>query len=375
MDMNLDNLICRSHRISSDDITALKSKWLTLEDSLTTPFFLTWPWIFNWLSINSSLSNQFLLVEAIKDNKTVGLALFRTKTIWVFPYIKLNQLWLHRHGEERADQIWIEHNDILAIPEHHQKIRQGIFQHVLSSESPWQEVYLGMSNEGLLNDIKLPGTLQRTLIDSPAFRANLSLHPNLSSYLSSLSKNTRAQISKSKKNLSAFGAFQLEMASELSEKQLFFKQITEKHIERWSENDFGSGFNNPVFVNFHQRLIFQDQENRYSRLYRLSQNGESLGLVYILTTKHTWYFYLSAITFHTDPKIKVGLLLHALIIEQAIKENVTIYDFMAGEAQYKKSLSNCPKYTQQLICCYRHTLLTMVREKLRTLKAWLMNLK
>ncbi len=64
----------------------------------------------------------------------------------------------------------------------------------------------------------------------------------------------------------------------------------------------------------------------------------------------------------------MGLVIHSLVIEQAIKQGVTVYDFLAGEAQYKNSLSNAPPYEQHIYCYYRNTSLLLFREQLRKCK-------
>lgn len=370
MDINLSNITCRSRFISFSELVALQDTWVTLEELVSPAFFLRWSWIYAWGTMQQDKDMRFCLTEAIIEDTTVGLALFNCKSVSPLPFVKLNQLWLHRHGEVNCDQIWMEHNDVLALPEHSQRIRQAMFKHLLASDSMWHEIYVGMADTSVLQAIESEDIKKRIIIASPAFRVDLTQHVDLASYLSVLSKNTRAQVAKSERNITSHGEITLELASSLSEKQTFLSQIAQKHIKRWGHTIHGSGFSNQIFIDFHYRLILQDTENKNCRLYRLCQNGEALGYVYLLTTAHTWYFYLSAISFHKDPKIKVGLLLHTLIIEQAIEAGVHYYDFMAGEAQYKRSLSNSAEYSQQLVCFYRPTAYIIVREQIRKLKAW-----
>ena len=370
MDINLNKLICHSRIISLAELVELQSQWLELERQANPPFFLRWAWIYNWAYLAKQSNPQFLFMHTKQGQNTVGLALFTCRRTSPLVGIRLNQLWLHRHGEELLDQIWIEHNDVLALPEQTEQVKQAMFAQICRADKRWHEVYVGMSDKGALNNLHLPAFKQRVIIDSQAFRASLKNCADLNAYLSSLSKNTRAQIAKSARNLNQYGDYSLEMAVNEQDKSDYLQHIANLHIERWGHTLHGSGFSNQTFVDFHHRLVLQDTENKNCRLYRLKQNGEALGYVYLLTTEHTWYFYLSAISFHTDPKIKIGMLLHTLIIQQAIQERADYYDFMAGEAQYKRSLSNCPEYNQQLVCYYRPTPFIIVREQLRKLKAW-----
>jgi hypothetical protein len=45
-----------------------------------------------------------------------------------------------------------------------------------------------------------------------------------------------------------------------------------------------------------------------------------------------------------------------------------VYDFLAGEAQYKNSLSNAQPYEQHIYCFYRNKPLLLFREWLRKWK-------
>jgi len=72
--------------------------------------------------------------------------------------------------------------------------------------------------------------------------------------------------------------------------------------------------------------------------------------------------------FNGDNRIKVGLVIHSLVIEQAIKQGIIVYDFLAGEAQYKNSLSNAQPYEQHIYCFYRNKPLLIIREQLRKFK-------
>jgi CelD/BcsL family acetyltransferase involved in cellulose biosynthesis len=160
----------------------------------------------------------------------------------------------------------------------------------------------------------------------------------------------------------------LILAKNSTEKNIILKNIADLHRIKWRSTVYGSGFDNPCFYQFHQALIQDEQSSQHCRLYTLYQDDITLGHVYILTQGDRWSFYLSALNFNPDNRIKVGLVLHSLVIEQAIREGVTIYDFLAGEAQYKSSLSNTQPYKQNIYCFYRNKPLLLIREQLRKVK-------
>jgi hypothetical protein len=69
---------------------------------------------------------------------------------------------------------------------------------------------------------------------------------------------------------------------------------------------------------------------------------ELAGCLYCFIDNNCAYFYLSAYKPIEDNRIKLGLSLHSLFIQWLIENRSDIkkYDFLAGEARYKKSLSS-----------------------------------
>lgn len=368
MDLLEQGFGCTVSICNVTECLALHDEWLVLQEKSHQSCFLNWNWISAWLNTSSDITTQFVVVRATQNDKTIGLAIFSTKSKRTFYGKSLKQLWLNRTGCETKDQVWIEHNDFLVASSDSANIRKLMFNSLLAQTDLWDEIFIGLSPLHVTNAFQQEHHFTRELISSPSFDADISKYATLSDYLQSLSKNTRSQINRSKRGLESLGELELSLAQTESDKKQYLSEISALHIEKWGPTIHGSGFNNPIFVDFHQNILINDQSNQYTRLYRLRHNGKSLGYVYLLINSNTWSFYLSAIEFHEDPKIKVGLLLHSMIIEQAIAVGVKTYDFLAGEAQYKKSLSNTLATEQKLVCFYRPTFYMLIREQLRKLK-------
>jgi hypothetical protein len=230
------------------------------------------------------------------------------------------------------------------------------------------DIKIGLSSPYFINTLHLAGFNLRTDLSSPGYLANLAGLTSLDDYLATLSKNTRSHIKRSIKLLNEKSLLRLVLATDATEKNTVLNSIADIHRIKWRSTVYGSGFDNPCFYNFHQGLIQDENSAQNCRLYTLYQDDIALGHVYLLTQGDRWSFYLSALNFNEDNRIKVGLVIHSLVIEQAIKQGVTVYDFLAGEAQYKNSLSNAPPYEQHIYCYYRNTSLLLFREQLRKCK-------
>lgn len=366
--LSLHNMEIRHYKLHNKN--ELAEKWRELFSRNDTPsVFLNWNWICRWLE---TLPNVPIVVEAKLENQSVGLGIFYVKSKFIFPGWFVKQIWLHRTGHTPLDQVWIEHNDFLLDSKFTQKTRQAMVSYI-ASELNWHECFIGLTACDVLQDFDGISNNKRIDIDSPDYYVNLQAFATLDDYINSLSKNTKQQLLRSFKLLKQHGQLVLREAQTLDEQTSAFSEMAEIHIDKWRKTKYGSGFDNPHFTLFHKDLISTDPENRFSSIFCLSLNGQKLAFIYLLKVKDCWYFYLSAIKSYDDNRIKVGLVAHAMIIEEGIKQHISKYDFLAGEARYKRSLSNNTSPNQQLICYYKPSHLLKFRQKVRTLKRQFLN--
>jgi hypothetical protein len=356
-----------SYHLDESHIQALAQKWVTLQGQANASAFIAWFWIKQWLAQKNLSTNHCLCVEVMQGQDTVGLALFGIKTKSVFWGLSFNQYFLHKSGNTQEDQTWLEHNTFLLHKDFEQQLSHEICQ-ALAEIQQIDDIKIGLSSPHFIQKLNFAGFNLRTELSSPGYLANLAGFTSLDDYLASLSKNTRSGIKRSIKLLNQQSPLRLVLATDATEKNTVLKNIADLHRIKWRSTVYGSGFDNPCFYNFHNGLIQDDHSAQNCRLYTLYQDDIALGHVYLLTQGDRWSFYLSALHFNADNRIKVGLVIHSLVIEQAIKQGVKVYDFLAGEAQYKHSLSNAQPYEQHIYCFYRNKPLLLVREQLRKCK-------
>jgi hypothetical protein len=356
-----------SYHVNESHVAELEHKWIVLQGKANLSAFVAWFWMKQWLAQKNLVTDNCLCVEVIKGQDTVGLALFGIKTKRVFWGLSFKQYFLHKSGNIKEDQTWIEHNTFLLHKDYEQQVAAEICQQ-LSKIEQIDDIKIGLSSPDFIDTLNFDGFNIRTELSSPGYLANLAGFTTLDDYLASLSKNTRSHIKRSIKLLNEQSPLQLVLAKDTTEKDAVLKNIAELHRIKWRSTVYGSGFDNPCFYQFHQELIQDEHSAQNCRLYTLYQDDIALGHVYLLTYGDRWSFYLSALHFNADNRIKVGLVIHSLIIEQAIKEGIGVYDFLAGEAQYKNSLSNAQPYEQNIYCFYRNTPLLLFREQLRKWK-------
>lgn len=316
--------------------------------------FLAWSWIGNWLAQQSLPVYQ---LRACKKDEIYGLALFTlnettTGTI---------QLRLHKSGIEELDQVWIEYNDFLLRKENAESIRQDMLTHLVhQQEVPWDELYIDMTHQE--NQFTHSELLKRTTLISIGFQTDFRRLQG-KALIESFSKNTQKQLLRSQKLLSKQGNINLIVESNEQQKLTCLQAIAHLHQIQWQHSQWGSGFNNDKFVEFHQKLITEPN----SVVVKLMLDEQPLAYGYYLCCNDKVDFYLSAMKKSKDNRIKVGLVLHWLAMEHFFEQGARVYDFLAGDARYKRSLSNI-EYEMHSICLYKPRMKLKILQAIRRIK-------
>jgi hypothetical protein len=295
------------------------------------------------------------------------LGFFVEKSRKVFGLFPIKQWHLHKTGNAEQDQIWIEHNDFLLDANISDVVREEMVKYICSIESLFQEVIIGLSTSDVILSFTKPFRSKsfklRTIIETLAYRVETK-----ETYANEvLSKNTRSQVVRSEKLLNQLGDLDFSVFSKRDDVTKTLENIAKIHINRWDKTNEGSGFTNPSFQKFH-RLITSDKGHGIAEVSVLSLNKKPIGYLLNYIYKNKVYFYLSALTTFEENKIKVGMTLHTKAIQHYIDIGIYNYDFLGGDARYKKSLSN-NKYILSLGCFQRNHFLLRLESEFRDYKS------
>jgi len=307
--------------------------------------FLSQVWLLTWLK---SLSEKPLLIVCKRDSKVLGLAFWGCQKHWLGDKYFLNQT-----GAHDDDQVWIEHNDIICCTEYRDDVLAAMLEKLSELTNVGKITVQTTRSEQWQHSHYLPADIEQ----ETNFCADLNISGN---YIDSLSKNTRASIKRSNKLIEEkFGPIDVTIAQP-SEHQDLFKKIAKIHIVKWGESDYGSGFTNPKFVEFHEQLLgINNQGNQEyagkAKLLTVTAGDFTLGYLYVLISEHQILFYLSAINYaDLGNKYKPGLSMHFYAIEHFKKLGYDRYDFLAGPARYKEQMSNS-SYLVYHVVMYKNT--------------------
>lgn len=329
------------------DFEQLAQQWRALEARAVNPFFLSWYWIGTWMQV---MQPSVVLLRGVQNDSVQLLALFVQDKTRIKGFIPVTRLMLHRTGNEEQDQIWIEYNGLL----HSQAVTTEQLADAirfLQQSLSWDELVIGVSETRQLEGIIDAGLSRVDAWEAPGYAIDLErVRQQGGDYLGSLSRNTRYQLGRARRALEALGAVSYTRALTQEQALQWLDQAAVWHRQRWGDKSGQSGFANPVFCRFHAELIMAGFADGVVELCQLALDGKPLAIQYNFVYRKQVYFYLSGVDYvdSDDSRLKIGLLMHLYAIELHLKQGSQTYDFMAGDARYKRSLGSVAA-TQYLV--------------------------
>lgn len=336
----------------------LAKKWLSISTQVDSNFFLSWDWISSWLL---NCDANILIVEAKENDKSVALALIGQSTRKLFKLFTVQQWHLNKSGLQEFDQGWIEYNDILAI---NNQAKQALLTAIVKAPQ-WHELIIGMASKSIFRAEQLLAISSRAVIEAIGYRFDFNVGNN-EHVADAFSKNTRQKLSKNQRNLEQLGELKFEVVTNTDKIIFALPTISKWHIKRWQNNVETSGFNNKYFSQFVHSLIGSNNQIAAQLAYLQVGDAKVAYLLNFIDDKKV-YFYLSAIDNNFAPSINIGNVMHSLAITHYQREGMAAYDFLLGDYQYKRSLSN-QKYTQKMQCYYRNSFALKIENIARKLK-------
>jgi CelD/BcsL family acetyltransferase involved in cellulose biosynthesis len=125
----------------------------------------------------------------------------------------------------------------------------------------------------------------------------------------------------------------VKSASELAEAKRVLMAL---HRERWG----GDGvFGSAKFRAFHDRVMPELLARGALDLGWMSVRDEPVAAFYNFRRNGKLSFYQSGRKLDIPDEVRVGVTMHAYLIQSAIEDGMREYDFLAGASQYKMSLA------------------------------------
>jgi CelD/BcsL family acetyltransferase involved in cellulose biosynthesis len=325
-----------------------------LEDSL----FLSRSWMQSCID-NWTGRTRYRQLRLPAADGTSAIALLGDRLERRHGLLPVRVLALNQSGCDVLDQPWIERNGFFGANPNAFESHLTQLLDLLRVDPRWDELRLGglTSNHArqALYQAARYGLNARLDLEQPSFNIDLDAVRSQFSgdYLKALSPNTRQQLRRSRRLAEAtLGPLTLDSADSVKQALAWFDETSPLHRARWGGPDhevFDSGFDNPAFVQFHQGLIRHAFPEGGIQYLRLRAGQTVLAYLYNFVAGRNVHFYLSGIDYRHDATLRPGMLAHWMAIEANLAAGMQLYDFLAGDARYKRSLSTGEDRTLWLV--------------------------
>lgn len=138
------------------------------------------------------------------------------------------------------------------------------------------------------------------------------------------------------------GPIKLQVAASPQQRREFFDEVVRRHQQHWGDDkNAGGAFSDRQILAFHRSLIDASSTGAGVELLRVTAGADTVGYVYGLAWRGITYFYQAGIDYRSFGHCgSPGLVLLSHAVQHALDCGMSRYEFMAGEAPYKRTLGS-----------------------------------
>ena len=316
----------------------VQAEWAMLaERSPAASSFLTAEWTECWLRhYQPAVRAEILMFR--EDGNAVGACLLVYATLRRGP-IPVHRVYLNCSGEPEADSTCMEFNDLLRLEGHEPGVARALAGYL--ERQKWDELALdgfraGPGLEALLAEFG--GCELRHDRRSCHYVELGEIRGSGKSYEEVLGSTTRKHLRQNYRNYARGGELAVHAAGSADEALEMLAELAALHQDSWIRRGQPGAFASEAFYGFHRCLIGRTFDAGGTQVWRV-QAGEVVGYIYGLIHRGKVSFYQSGLRYTEDKRLSPGLVASACVVNYCLGAGLLEYDFLAGEANYKKTLS------------------------------------
>jgi GNAT acetyltransferase-like protein len=318
----------------------VKKIWTDLLARCRHNFFLSWGWKEVWLKSLPKNHNLSLMV-GFKNNIPIFAFFLGAKKKIRHGVFKTHQISVNATSIKYIDKVWIEFNTILM--DSGISLSLGTLIQLLPIKD-WDEFYFPRTALSYFSNFKFNinsphnYNIKQRKIDSYYIDLNKVRDADMN-YLSLISSNMRNKLRRSLKEYEKKGKVQVIVADTVDAAMSMLEELKTLHQKRWEKRGDPGAFSNDYFCEFHRNLI----ENRFNdneiQFLHIKCGEDTIGYLYNFIFNETVLFYQSGFNYLPRNVFRPGLVSHYLAVLFNASKGLDYYDFLAGAASYKKSMS------------------------------------
>ena len=324
-------------------LEAIRPAWETLLARSSNDEVTVDPrWVMPWLEVYGE-GRELRCIAIYEEERLVGLAPMVLRKHIYRPRIPFRRLELIGSGEDEADETCSDYIGIV-VEKGKEKAAVEAFVEAIETklQGEWDElVFHAMNGTTEVPELLRAALAERKIeteleaYDSCPF---VKLPATWDAYVASLKRKKRWQLRQVTKHFEEWAGHEpiirrAKTVEEVAEAKTVLHRL---HRERWaSPGVFGS----PVFNRFHDRVMGLLLPHDSLDLGWLEAKGEPVAAFYNFRWRGKEYHYQSGRKVGLPDGVRVGIMMNAALIKQAIADGMKEYDFLAGDSVYKTALA------------------------------------
>lgn len=317
----------------------LPAWWAPLfEASGNDSVFLSPVWMRNWIDVyGAGFSGSWVHWE--HGGRVVAGCLLVERMVRV-KGVPFRSQFLNATGKAESPTPLAEFNDVLHLPGHADAVAADFVR--LLQERAWGRLLLsGHEPDGVagraLAHVGGTQTEQRRQPSPFVDLRALGDRP----FETTVTGKSGTNLRRNRRDYEAhLGPMEVRRAADVDEALRFFREMRELHLARWTDLDRSTSLAADAVVDFHERMIRALMPAGGVDLLRVGNGERAVGFLYNFVVNGKVAMFQSGFDYAPSSRRSPGLLTHALAIEHYRQRGLREYDFLCGDAQYKRTLCN-----------------------------------
>ena len=298
-------------------------------------FFLTPEAVGAWLDVFGPRLEPSIVVFRDAKHTVVGAAILVRRTVRKGPFA-VRRIYLNTAGEDDADSACIEFNGLLCLPGYEARSLGVARVHRPRTVGRARRTrharrrFAARTSRGIRRcagggaDDGRPLRLARRC---PAVGKDI---------VELLAARERTRIRQNVRKYSALGELVLDEPTTTAEALDYLAELANLHQKTWTSRGAPGSFASPLFCDYHRTLIERCFPLGQIQLLRLRAGAMTIGYHYAFLFGGRSYFYQCGYDYELGEKTAPGIIVHTFAIRHAAQTDLTEYDFLAGDVEYKR---------------------------------------
>jgi CelD/BcsL family acetyltransferase involved in cellulose biosynthesis len=336
----------RAELITLDGCPDLAAEWEALADRADCSPFVAWPWVSTWLD-NLPPTCRPRVFRAGDDEGPLALGLLAdVPERGLRRVFGARSLALQETGDSDVDAITLEYGGLL-VRRGREAVGYGALFDAVSAEGrSWRRLRIsGCTAPGAVRAGLPPHLDAFSVASSPCYVVDLAeLRRTQADYPSQLGSRTRPGLRRTRRQYEALGELRLDVASDADTALAWLDEMRLLHERHWDGKGQTGAFASRFFCAFHRDLIRRGTPTGFTQLMRVAAGDLTIGYLYNLVWRGRAYFYNGGLDYGAlKPNDRPGYLAQWLAIERHLADGLEVYELMAGDQEYKRTLGRDPQ--------------------------------